>query len=260
MIIKSKLGKTIRSVDDWEAYAPPASKKLHWVDGRSAKELAKLWIKNGSDQLPEVLTQLFCDVVELRHVEINLVVPECKTKLDHYGNGRVHDLLLYGKSGKEKIVISIEAKVDEPFGPTIKERKKDRRAHSNIDKRIARLAESLFYQKDIEHVRYQLLHGIAGTLIEAKRHKATYAVFVVHEFFSHLLDSSKNLKNNQDLDEFVSCLTNKPTSLDHGTLLGPFYVPGGEDISKDIPIYIGKIKTNCSDVTEKKFRKRAIKV
>ncbi|WP_420489979.1 DUF6946 family protein [Neobacillus vireti] len=38
------------------------------------------------------------------------------------------------------------------------------------------------------HLRYQLLYGIDGTLIEAKRRGASFALFIVHNFLSpHIL-------------------------------------------------------------------------
>jgi hypothetical protein len=260
MLIKSSLGKTISTIDDWEAYSPPAEKKTQWVDGRSAKELAKLWMRKRSGQIPEELSWLFSCVSEFDYLDITLAIPECKTKIDQFGTSRVHDLLLYGKSGNDKVVISVEAKVDELFGPTIKERKKNNRAHSNIDKRIAQLSQALFYQKNVDHLCYQLLHDIGSTLIEAKRHHAAYAVFVVHDFITSSLDPDKILQNDEDLNEFVSCLTNKPTMLEYGTLHGPFYVPGGDNISRDIPIFIGKIQTYCPIKTEKRYKKRAVRM
>jgi hypothetical protein len=260
MLMKSSLGKTINTFDDWEVYSSPASKKLNWVDGRSAKELAKVWMRKGSGQVPDELTSIFHSAPELGHIEINLAIPEYKTKIDQYGTHRVHDLLLYGKSEHDKMVISIEAMVDEPFGPTIKDRKTNNREHSNMDKRIARLTQALFYKKDVSHLKYQLLLALGGTLVEAKRHKASFAVFIIHEFVSSNLDSDKIQKNADDLNEFISCLTNKPIFLDYGELIGPFNIPGGEDISRDTPVYIGKVKTDCVMVKEKRFRKMAIRL
>jgi hypothetical protein len=260
MLMKNSLGKTINTFDDWEAYSSPTTKKHNWVDGKSTKELAKVWMRNGTGQIPDELTSLFNSAPELGHVEINLAIPECKTKIDQYGTHRLHDLLLYGKNDHDKIVISIEAMIDESFGPTIKDRKANNREHSNMDKRIARLTQALFYKKDVSHIKYQLLLALGGTLVEAKKHKASFAVFVIHEFVSSSLDPDIIQKNTEDLNEFVSCLINKPFFFDYGELMGPYYLPGGEDISRDTPIYIGKIKTDCVIAKEKRYRKMAIRL
>jgi hypothetical protein len=243
LFIKSCSGRIIRTIEDWETYSPPASKERQWVDGRSAKELAKIWLNNGAFQIPDELSLLFKSNLLLENIEIKLAIPEYKTELDEYGKGRVHDLLLHGNIGKENLIISIEAKVDEPFGRIIRERKRDNPINSNIHKRIAHLTQSLFSQKDIGHLRYQLLHGIGGTLMEAKRNNASFAVFVVQNLLSPHINLTKYRKNTQDLNYFVSCLRNKETILEYGNIIGPIHVPGGKDISSDIPIFIGKIKS-----------------
>ena len=40
----AKNGVTIRTIEDWEKLAPPKS-KIHWKDGRSAKEVARAWLE-----------------------------------------------------------------------------------------------------------------------------------------------------------------------------------------------------------------------
>lgn len=242
MIIKSCSGSIISTIEDWETYSPPA-KESQWVNGKSAKELAKAWLKNGACQIPAELTLLFKSNLILGNLEINLATPEYKTELDEYGKGRIHDLLLHGKKGKENVIISIEAKVDEPFGRTIRDRKRNNSINSNIDKRIAHLSQSLFSQKNVEHLRYQLLYGIGGTLMEANRNNASLAVFVVHNILTPHMEPKKYHRNTQDLNNFVSCLRNIETTLEYGNIIGPIHVPGGKDISSDIPIFIGKIKT-----------------
>jgi hypothetical protein len=37
----------ILSVEDWFAHARPAAGARHWKDGRSAKEMARLWLGTG---------------------------------------------------------------------------------------------------------------------------------------------------------------------------------------------------------------------
>jgi hypothetical protein len=56
--IRSKVGNKITNVDEWVTYAPPAQGKRHWVDGRSAKELAKAWFRNDNLAIPQELHYL----------------------------------------------------------------------------------------------------------------------------------------------------------------------------------------------------------
>jgi hypothetical protein len=88
MLFKNMAGKTISSIDDWRTFSPPASRDLHWVDGRSAKELAKAWFNDfGVPQVPKALSLLMQSHSRTLNLEIESVVPECKTVLDSYGKG-----------------------------------------------------------------------------------------------------------------------------------------------------------------------------
>ena len=46
----------IKTVCDWFTYAPPAQGAAHWQDYRSAKELAKAWLRPA---MPSELQSLF---------------------------------------------------------------------------------------------------------------------------------------------------------------------------------------------------------
>src|ERR1700730_921892 len=50
-----KGGHDIRSIDDWFQWAPPKMRERQWEDGRSAKELARCWLRNGAASPPEDL-------------------------------------------------------------------------------------------------------------------------------------------------------------------------------------------------------------
>lgn len=55
MEIKNRLGLKISNLTDWFQHAPPAKGEAHWVDGRSAKELAKAWTQSGVPTVPKEL-------------------------------------------------------------------------------------------------------------------------------------------------------------------------------------------------------------
>lgn len=244
MEIKSSSGQVITSLNDWFRHSPPAAGERHWKEGRSAKELAKYWMKNGElIVVPNELQSLFNSNPVTSELLVESVIPECTTKLDNFGKGRMHDLLLIGKKDECSIVISIEAKADETFGPTIAERHRNNSVNSKIDERINLLSKQLFLDVNIESLRYQLLHGIAGTLLEAKKQKADFAVFVVQEFTTSLTDPKKQQKNSADLNLFISTLVNEPVNLKEGSLLGPIRVPVGNVEANEPSLFFGKIRT-----------------
>ncbi len=78
-------------------------------------------------------------------------VAEFRAELDGVtGNSRNHDLLMFGElnDSKRLVLVAIEAKADEEFGPLIAEyrRKNEANPGSNIPSRIDRLVNSLFGQ------------------------------------------------------------------------------------------------------------------
>lgn len=191
----------IKTAKEWELYAPPM-KKNHLKDGRSARSLARfITDKNNRHILEDVLKGLG---YKLRG-EI-LCVPEAKTQLPGKGNGRNHDLLMIGRD----FVVGIESKVTESFGGIIEEELS--KASHNKRHRINALVNELFnceVNEDIEDLRYQLLTGAVGTLLEAIKNNKEKALFLVIVFTDKNATNSekKASKNNhKDFVDFCRCL------------------------------------------------------
>ncbi|MFZ4580839.1 MAG: DUF6946 family protein, partial [Myxococcota bacterium] len=219
----------IRDLEDWRRYAGP-QRQYQWKDGHSAKECAKAWLRTGSPQVPQELVALF-DTHELtRHLRIGRAEPELETRLDDFrGNGRFHDLVAHGVGPAGRTLVCIEAKTNEPFGPIVSEARKagTLRSGSKVPKRIEQLAEALFRDglgSAVLGLRYQLVHAVAGTLIEAARERAALAVFVVHELRAN---GEAADAHRADLETFARKLADDPLlSVSCGQLYGPFGVPG----------------------------------
>ncbi|WP_281885861.1 DUF6946 family protein [Paenibacillus sp. YYML68] len=245
MIIKNQAGQTIHSLDEWLKYAPPAKGEKHWKDGRSAKEFAKAWMSSNGARMPSYISDFLLSQACTVGFQPEWATPEHETKLDNLkGNCRNHDMIVVGNANGKKTLCAVEAKVDESFGEivsdyVIKSRKKNPR--SQVPERINNLSTALFGLKDIGALRYQLIHAIAGTLIEAKSQGADQAVFIVHEFVPFGKASKKAKQNEEALQEFVESLAGTPLS--SGQLKGPIFVPGNDFIPNDIPLYIGKVET-----------------
>ena len=195
----SKNNNIITTVEEWYQFAPPKAKGKHWKDGRSAKSLAQFMTdKNQVKKLEDILVELEYDT--------NGVIsctPEANTVLPCKGNGRNHDLLMIG----EDFVVGIEAKVSEPFGEEISTELIE--ASDNKKNRIDTLANKLFgckinEVKDGLELRYQLLTGVYGTLLEAENNKKSKALFLVIVFTDGLTSEDENAvnRNNDDFKNF----------------------------------------------------------
>ena len=254
-ILIQKNNNRIESVEDWFRFAPPKEGRRQWKDGRSAKELANVWFPQpGSPQIPTDLIALLNGHPALINIEILEGVPEHKIPLDNFrGETRNADLVLVGKRGESKVSINIEAKADEPYDQTIAEKLRSvKNPRSKIPYRIDMLCRALLedtpaLNPKLLDLRYQLLTGCAGALIEASRIGAEIAVFVIHLFISDCVDYEKVQSNGADYLEFLKCLGFPgAVSTDDGKLVGPIMVPGGPFVPSDIPLYVGKIKTKVT--------------
>jgi hypothetical protein len=250
-----KNGKDICSVEDWFQFSPPKEGLRQWKDGRSAKELAKAWFpQTGSPQLPADLNSLLQSHPDLTSTEILEGTPEHKISLDNFrGETRNADLVLVGKRGNSLISINIEAKADEPYDQTLaKKLKSVKNPRSKIPDRINLLCQALFgaipeSDPELLNLRYQLLTGCAGAMIEASRIGAKVAVFVVHVFLSDAVDEEKVRLNDIDYVNFLEYMECADAeNINDGSLIGPLMVPGGPFVSPEMPLYVGKIKTRVT--------------
>ena len=254
-ILIHKNSNRIESVEDWFQFAPPREGRRQWKDRRSAKELAKAWFPQlGSPQIPTDLIVLLNGHPDIIDTEILEGTPEHKIPLDNFrGETRNADLVLVGKRGESKVSINIEAKADEPYAQTIVEKLRSvKNPRSKIPDRIDLLCQALLgdtpaLNPELLDLRYQLLTGCAGALIEASRIDADMAVFVIHVFISDAVDEQKIRLNDIDYVGFLKCLGfSDAETMDDGSLIGPLTVPGGPFVSSDMSLYVGKIKTQVT--------------
>lgn len=214
-----KDNKLILTVQDWQVHAPPKSPH-HWVEGRSAYELANAWCGLGGPAMPEVLRRLLDSRDETRGFVPEVAMPERRIPFDSLGGEpRNADLALTGFSATGKVAITIEAKADEPFGET-------------VSATLAAALERLIDQKGqprVGDLRYQLLTAVAGTLAFADAEGASIAVLVVHEFVTAKTNATNHLQNGGDYNELLERLSEQRLPEVAGPYLdGPFTVPGGE--------------------------------
>ena len=111
-----KDGRRLTTLEEWHSYTPP-KRKLHWKDGRSAKENARLWLSAAPD-LPSGIVELLLrasgSVGTLRSWSAE---PEAKVSFDAVEREPANlDGLVQAKDKNGPVVIGVEAKADEPFG------------------------------------------------------------------------------------------------------------------------------------------------
>jgi hypothetical protein len=116
----------------------------------------------------------------LRGLDLLAAIPEYQTPLPGGTRPSQTDLLVVARSVSGLVVIAVESKVDEPFGPVVSEW---RDGTPGKERRLLFLCELLGLDPGaVGDLRYQLFHRTAAALIEAERFHASKAVMLVHSF------------------------------------------------------------------------------
>jgi hypothetical protein len=227
----------VASVEDWFDEWPPQMGLRQWQNGKSAKELAKAWFKSpGHAAVPPGFRSLLESHPATRELVIESVIAESKIPLDA-GRPRHSDLVMTGNAMGVPVLIHVEAKADEAFARSCEDAwgaalRRDG-PNSALPDRMSRLCHLLFGTKNFERalenmpashrqLRYQLLYGVAATILDAARQRITTAAFVVHELLPEdmtqpfyrddgtprpLLKARQVKRNAQDFQLFLGTLT-----------------------------------------------------
>lgn len=167
-----------QSPEDWKRLL--AKPDLHWKPGRSAMSAATSW--EAASELPaEIKAALDAGPLELQGLELLIAVPEWEVALPG-GNTTSHtDVMAVARNERGLVVIGVEAKVDEPFGPTLGEKRAE--ASAGQRERLAYLHETLGLEEELpDGIRYQLLHRTASAILTARAFHAATAVMLVQSF------------------------------------------------------------------------------
>ncbi len=92
-----------------------------------------------------------------------------------------NDLFVLARSPAGPVVIMVEGKVNEPFGPTVGEWLTDASRGKKARLRALMRAVGLTTQPPAS-IHYQLLHRAASAVITAEQYRAAAAVMLVHSF------------------------------------------------------------------------------
>ncbi len=255
MIVCSRNGQRIETLREWETFGKPAAAD-HWSAGRSAYELARHWIEG--DAAARVVALLEARP-ELHQVILSKAIAEQHSYFDDQPRGpRNHDLLVEATAGPAPLVVAVEGKADEPFdAPLWKWRaaRQKRHAASGAPMRLDHLTR-LFFGTTIDRdtgypglacFGYQLLSGLAGTLVEAKRLDASRAVFLVHEFITPKTSDDLHARNARALDDFLFRLAPgaERTDSSSGWITQPIDLRGdGRKMRKHVSLHVAKLRVN----------------
>jgi len=110
-----------------------------------------------------------------------LAVPEFKVPLPGGGRASQNDVFVLARSSVGPVCIMVEGKVNESFGPTLKEWQND--ASRGKGHRLKFLLQTLCIPKISEgHVRYQFLHRAASAIVTGEQYHASAAIVLIHSF------------------------------------------------------------------------------
>jgi hypothetical protein len=164
---------------DWKGLLADPGKQ--WKRGYSARTLAHCW--EASDGFPSEVAQPFKLSNEQLLAELTpiLAVPEFKVCLPGGGRASQNDIFVLARSVAGPVVVMVEGKVNESFGPIIESWLKD--ASAGKKARLEFLKRTLGLESSPSVlVRYQLLHRAASAIIVGEQYRAAAAVLVIHSF------------------------------------------------------------------------------
>ena len=167
---------------DWKRLL--AKPDLHWKQGYSAMTTATCWDAAGAALPTEVRQTLNeAEIPMLRNLDLLAALPEWETALPGGDRPSFTDVMAITRNELGLAILAVEAKVNEPFGPMVGEKRAQ--ATAGQEKRLAHL-ESLLGVPDAfaDDVRYQLLHRTASAVLTAQQFHAATAVLLIHSFSS----------------------------------------------------------------------------
>jgi hypothetical protein len=209
-----------QSGTDWQRLL--GKPKLHWKKGRSAMSAAACWEDN-QPSLPLEISSLLesCNDPAISGLELLVAIPEWEVALPGGDTASQTDVMAICRNPSGLVILGIEAKVDEPFGPTIGEKKSG--ASVKQLERIAYLEKELGRNSPFGgEIRYQLLHRTVSALLTARAFHAPVAVMLVHSF-------SPESRWSEDFSAFCAghtCRELAPSVYEISGIVGPRLIVG----------------------------------
>lgn len=168
----SKILIKTKSYEDWRQFLADPEKQ--WKLGYSAMATALSW--EAADGVPDEISELFG-----KKTELLLAIPEHKVALPGGNRESQCDVFALIKVDNKIYAVAVEAKVNEPFGPTIGEWMQN--ASNGKIERIRHICDLLGLETiPPGHLRYQLFHRTAAAILESERFKTDNAAMIIQSF------------------------------------------------------------------------------
>ena len=154
---------------------------LHWKKGKSAMTAAASW-ESAADAFPPEVAKILesSRVQDLVGLKLLAAIPEWEVPLEGGETASHTDVLALARNERGLCVIAVEAKVDEDFGPLLKDKRAE--ASSGQSDRLNSLHSILGVSHLDGNIRYQLLHRTASAILTAREFHAHAAVMLVQSF------------------------------------------------------------------------------
>jgi len=178
------LGRDGSALADPEDVIPFLGRReKHWKQAFSAFEVAHSWFAAAPSEhgLPAAVRALLESEPSYAGARLTQAIFEKTTVLDGIARGESQtDVLAFVAIPEGSLVLGVEGKVNEPFGPRVSSWLN---RSANRPARLAIVASWLGLEPEVTHaLRYQLLHRAAAVLIEADNAGASDAALVVQSF------------------------------------------------------------------------------
>ena len=136
--------------------------------------------------------------------EMLAAIPEWEVDLPGGDRASQTDVLAITRNELGLVILGVEAKVDEAFGPTLGEKKTN--ASPGQLERISYLERELGCASPLgDSIRYQLLHRTVSAILTARSFHAGTAVMLVHSF-------SQSSRGREDFEAFAEAIVGKPVT------------------------------------------------
>lgn len=178
-VFESIDGTPLRSLADWQAL----HSARHWKAGHSAMEMARAW--HHAQAFPPAVAEVLARG-PFGTLVVERGIAECLTEVPGAGRPSHTDLMVEARGPAGRVVIGVEAKVREAFGPRVDawlNKEEPGRPRSNKELRLRGLCAELGLGPEAATtlaLRYQLLHRSWAALAHAKETGARAAVLLVH--------------------------------------------------------------------------------
>lgn len=193
------------SGSDWQRLL--GRPKLHWKKGYSAMTTAACWEEN-APLLPDGILGVLKASGDEALVGLKLLaaLPEWKVPLPGGKRPSQTDVLAITRNEAGLVILGVEAKVEESFGPTLG--KKRRNPTPGQRERISFLEGELGCTSPLaDNIRYQLLHRTVSALLTARDFHAHAGVMLVQSF-------SQTAQGRKNFADFAGALAATPLTDD----------------------------------------------